>query len=99
MGNWEEVVRNYNERMLQEEENGIKAEKDAYQEILSKLTMEEVDNFIDEGEIPKSMLSIIDIDVNSNNFISKTHKDAVIGNIDDILERKEYLENNPEEEE
>ena len=99
MGNWEEVVRNYNERMLQEEENGIKAEKDAYQEILSKLTIEEVDNFIDEGEIPKSMLSIIDIDVNSNNFISKTHKDAVIGNIDDILERKEYLENNPEEEE
>ena len=85
MGKWEDTVKDYEERMKREEEEGIAAEKERYQEILSKLSKADLMKFVEDGEMPDELLKIIDIDPNSSNFISKTHKDVVIGNIDDFL--------------
>ena len=78
--------------MKKEEEDGIAAEKEEFSRILDSLTIDEIDAIIDEGELPQYLLRIVDIDVNSTNFISKTHEGAVIGNLDDILDRKSAIE-------
>jgi hypothetical protein len=92
MGKWEDIVADYEYRMKKEEEDGIAAEKEEFNRILDSLTIDEIDAIIDEGELPQYLLRIVDIDVNSTNFISKTHEGAVIGNLDDILDRKSAIE-------
>lgn len=92
MGKWEDTVADYYERMRKEEEDGITEEKETYRNILEGLSADEVDKFLDEGELPAEMLKIVDIDVNSTNLVSKKHEGAVIGNIDDFFERKKYIE-------
>ena len=85
MGKWEDAVKDYQDRMRQEEEDGIAEEKRRYQDILESLTEIEKTKFIDDGELPSALLSIVDLDPNSSNLISKMHEGAVIGNIDDII--------------
>jgi hypothetical protein len=85
MGKWEDAVKDYQDRMRQEEEDGIAEEKRRYQDILDSLTEIEKTKFIDDGELPSALLSIVDLDPNSSNLISKMHEGAVIGNIDDII--------------
>ena len=71
--------------MEEEERNGIKAEKDLYQSYINSLTEEEINDFIEEGILPSRFLNIIDIDVNSTDFISKKYN-VPIGSIDDFLD-------------
>ena len=85
MGVWEEVVEDYYKRMEEEERNGIKAEKDLYQSYINSLTEDEINDFIEEGILPSRFLNIIDIDVNSTDFISKKYN-VPIGSIDDFLD-------------
>lgn len=85
MGKWEDTVKEYEERVKREEEEGIAAEKEKYQEILDTISIDEVTKFIDDGEMPSELLKIVDIDPNSSNFVSKTHKDVVIGCISDFI--------------
>ena len=85
MGKWEDAVKDYQDRMRREEEDGIAEEKRRYQDILDSLTEIEKTKFIDDGELPSALLSIVDLDPNSSNLISKMHEGAVIGNIDDII--------------
>ena len=87
MGSWENIKQDYIDRMEKEKELGVDKEKTAYEEAISKLTNEEVVKFIEEGEMPSSILKIVDIDPNSNNFVSKNYKDIVIGSINDILDK------------
>ena len=75
--------------MRHERELGSDKEREMYQAALDKLTSEEVDKFIEEGEMPASILQIVDIDPTSNNFLSKNYSDVVLGCITDIVE-KEY---------
>lgn len=96
MGDWEEVVADYKRRMEEEERNGIKAEKDLYQSYIDSLSEEEVDNFIEEGELPPKFLNIIDIDISSSDFISKKYG-VPIGSIDDFFEVAEKFNNEGEE--
>ena len=86
MGKWEDTVADYEKRMKIEEEEGIANERAEYQEILSNLDKSDIMKFLEDGEIPKELLKIVDIDPKSTNFISKTHKDAIIGSIDDFMD-------------
>ena len=90
MGDWDEVVADYKRRMEEEERNGIKAEKELYGKYLDTLTSDEIEDFMDEGELPARFLSIIDIDVSSNDFISKKYS-VPIGSIDDFFDAKERM--------
>ena len=86
MGKWEDAVAEYEERVQREIDEGITAEREKYNEIISNLTEEEIDKFYEEGEIPKELLKIVELDPVSSNFVSKTHKDTVIGTISDFME-------------
>ena len=85
MGKWEDAKSDYLERMKKEEEDGIAAEKEAYAEILNAITEADAIKFVEEGELPSELNKIIDIDPNSSNFMSKTHKDVIIGNLGDLI--------------
>ena len=93
MGKWEDCVADYKARMKKEEEEGITEERDRYLEALFSVTEDDVDKCIEDGEIPGAILKIVEVDPNTMNFVSKVHKNVVIGSIDDFIERKEYFEN------
>jgi hypothetical protein len=88
MGDWEDIKQDYFDRMAKEKELGVDKEREAYSEALDKLTNEEIDKFIDEGEMPASILKIVDIDPKSNDFVSKTYSDVIIGSINDIIDKQ-----------
>lgn len=83
---WNYVLNDYNERQKVLEETEIKDEVETYNKIIDSLTKEDVNNFMEDGILPSSLLKIIEEDVNSNNFISKKWK-VVIGNIFDIIDK------------
>lgn len=83
---WNNVLNDYNERQKVLEETEIKDEVETYNKIIDSLTKEDVNNFIEDGILPNSLLKIVEEDVNSNNFISKKWK-VVIGNIFDIIDK------------
>ena len=45
----------------------------------------------EEGDLPSSLTSIIEVDPVTGKFISKKYKDIVIGTINDVLDAKEVL--------
>ena len=85
MGKWEDAVADYKERMKREEEEGVAEEKRRYQELLDTLTDAEKIKFAEDGELPSEILKIVELDPNSSNLVSKTHKDVVIGTIGDFV--------------
>ena len=93
MGKWEDTVADYNERMRMEEEEGISNERETYKSIVLKLSQDDINKFYEEGELPKELLKIVELDPNSSNFVSKVHKNVVIGNIDDFIEARQYYDN------
>lgn len=99
MGNWEETVKDYERRMEEERINGIAAEKEYFQEVLCGLEEDELDSFIEDGELPPAMEKIVELDPLSTNFVSKKHEGAVIGNIDDFINRKEEIKTEKENKE
>ena len=83
---WEAIKADYFERMKELERKEVKEEVEAYNDAINKLTQSDVDSFIEDGIIPESILSIVDEDANSNNFVSKKYN-VVIGNIFDIIDK------------
>lgn len=92
MGKWEDIVSDYEERRKKEEEAGIIEVKEEYRKAIESLSESDVDNFLENGEIPSSLSKLIDIDPSSANFISKSHANAVIGSIDDFIDVKQRFE-------
>ena len=89
MGKWEDIVSDYNERKIKEKELGIDKDRETYEKILSELSSDDIDSFIEDGEIPKSILKIVDLNPTTMEFVSKQYNDVVIGNIYDILDVSE----------
>jgi hypothetical protein len=84
---WEKIKADYLERQKVLEKEEVKEELEMYNKAIEKLTQTDVDNFLEEGIIPDSILNIVDEDVNSNNFVSKKHN-VVLGNIFDIVDKE-----------
>ena len=93
---WENVVKDYNERMEKLKEENIALEVKKYNEIIDKLTKKEVDDFIIEVKIPKSISSFLKLDASIMKFVSKLY-DIPIGSIYDIAD-KEFDDDNEDEE-
>ena len=83
---WEEIKRDYEERMEREKQLGIDKVRDEFFKCIEELTGEDIENFYD-GVLPSSLAKIVEIDPLTNNFVSKEHPDIVIGTIYDILEK------------
>lgn len=85
MGKWEEVAEEFKQKMMEEEANGVAAEKARFQEILNSLTDDELDSFVMDNEIPSSVQKLGKIDEETGDIISiKLGKK--IGNIVEIYE-------------
>jgi len=83
---WEEIKKDYIERMKVLEQEEIKKDVEAYNKAIDALTESDVNAFLEDGVTPESILAVVDEDANSNNFISKKHN-VVIGNIFDIIDK------------
>lgn len=84
---WEKIKADYLERQKALEKEEVQEELEMYNKAIEKLTQTDVDNFLEEGIIPDSILNIVDEDVNSNNFVSKKYN-VVLGNIFDIVDKE-----------
>lgn len=85
---WEEIQRDYLERMEKEKQLGIDKVKAKFAEIVFNMTLDEIEDF-EDGDMPKAMLEIVDVDPITGKFMSKEYKDIVIGTILDVLDAKE----------
>jgi hypothetical protein len=83
---WEEIHGDYLERIRREKELGIDNVRKVYEEVISGLTMEDVEKIEEDGELPSKMEKIIDIDPVTGFFVSKEYPDIVIGSVNDILD-------------
>lgn len=88
---WDNVVKEYNERQERLKKEGISDDVKKYNEIIDSLTVDDYENFIEEGILPERLLSLVDEDMNSNNFISKKWN-IPIGSIFDIIEKDFSIE-------
>lgn len=85
---WDEIVRDYNERMEREKQLGIDNVRNAFAKILEKMTYEDFEKF-EDGVLPPGMSSIIDVDPQTGAFVSKEYPEIVIGTIYDVFDAKE----------
>ena len=86
--NWEEIVKDYDERMAREKQLGIDKVRENVEKAITKLTSEEFDAFEDDGEIPASLKKLVDFDPVTSNFVDKTYPDIVIISIYDLLDAR-----------
>lgn len=96
MGKWEDIVKDYYERQEKEKQLGIDKVRSDYEKIIQLFNGDDFEAFMDEGELPDSLLKIIDIDGLSGNFVSKQFKDVVIGTPSDIIDAYEVFKINKE---
>lgn len=85
MGKWEDIVKDYNERMEKERQLGIDKEKEAVIKIISELSSTDVKKFIEEGKIPPLLLKIADLDPLTLKLMSKNYSDIAIGDVTEII--------------
>lgn len=83
---WEVIKQDYLDRQNELNKEGIKEEKKLYDDIIRKVTQEDVNKLLDDGTLPDKLLSFIDENINNGNFISKKYK-VKIGNIFDIIDK------------
>ena len=89
---WDKITEDYFERKKREKELGIDIVREQYEKAIDSLTSEDIAKFIDDGEIPSDISAIVDIDVETDNFVAKEYPDIIIGSIRDIIEAAEYLD-------
>lgn len=83
---WEKIKQDYINRQDELKKEGIREEKALYDEIIRKITQEDVNKVLEDGILPEKLLSIIDEDINDGNLMSKKYK-IKIGNIYDIVDK------------
>lgn len=88
--NWEEMQKDYTARKEQERAMGVDKIKEQYQEIIEKIREYDDDEMekIFEGNLPKELKAIVELDPTTNNFTSKKFAGVVIGNIYDLFQEQ-----------
>lgn len=84
---WDEIQRNYCERMEQLKQGATQEEYNKYMNIISHITADDIEKLETEGVIPESILKFCDYDYQTNSFISKEWE-IKIGELWDILDKK-----------
>lgn len=84
--NWDEIVKDYNKRMETLKTKEVALEIEEYNRIIDSMTKDDVEDFMENGKLPTSLLKFIEEDVKTSDFKSKKHG-VVIGNIYDIIDK------------
>lgn len=85
---WETILSDYTERMEREKELGITQTREKFAEVLSKMSSTDFEDF-EDGELPAALMSIISVDPQTGNFVSKDYPDIVIGTIYDVFDARD----------
>lgn len=88
--NWEEIHKEYLERIEREKELGIDNVRKVYEEILNTLTISDIEAIEESGTLPSKLEKILDVDPVTGFFVSKEYPDIVIGNINDMIDSVYY---------
>ena len=91
--NWDEIVKDYDERMAREKQLGIDHVREEVEKAIDKMTGEDFDAFEDDGEVPASLKKLVDFDPVTSNFVDKTYPDIVIMTIYDLLDARYAKQN------
>lgn len=94
--NWEAIVADYDARMDREKQLGIDAVRERFEAAIKKMDSEKWEDFIENGDIPDSILKIVDIDGPTGNFIDKNYPDIVIATIYDVFDMRDEEANKVE---
>ena len=86
--NWEEIVKDYDERKKIEKELGIEKVRDIFFSTLENMTSADFEDF-EDGNLPLSLSKVIAVDPKTGNFVSKEYNDIIIGTIYDVFDAKE----------
>ncbi len=86
---WNKILADYDARKAREKELGIEAVREAFDNFLNKITIDEFEK-MEEGELPSSLSNIVDIDPMTGNFVSKEYPDITIGTVYDVYDALEY---------
>ena len=84
--NWEQIVREYDERLEEEKRNGILEARENVKTILSELSSDEIQKFVDEGILPKEILVFSEVDPRTGNLLLKKNLDYTIYTLNELLE-------------
>lgn len=82
---WNEVVQSYKDRLKRYEEESIKQEIEEYNKILENFNKKELDNLVENGILPDKLSKFVELDITSNDLVSKKHN-IKIGSLIDLLE-------------
>ena len=86
--NWDEIVADYEYRMMREKELGVNKTRELFDKVLENMTASDFESF-EDGELPTALTAVIIIDPQTGNFVSKDYPDIVIGTIYDVFDAKE----------
>ena len=84
--NWDEIVGDYDRRMAEEELNGVKDVRLAFENTFNNLSAEEKMAMVENGDIPKSLSVMVDVDPNTGNLVSKKFPECVLLTLSDMLD-------------
>lgn len=83
---WEKTVNNYQQKQEQLQTEGIKNEIEIYNKLIEELTENDLNKFIEDGELPDKLMKLIEPDNTTSDFISKKYG-VIIGSIFDIIDK------------
>lgn len=92
MGTWDSIQQNYLYRKAEEKRLGVDATREKFEKELNKLSISEIDDLLEDGEIPDSLTKIADVNPINGDFVCKEYPDVVLAtlaNLVDLLEEKE----------
>lgn len=75
---WEAIVSDYDQRKLEEEQSGIAELRMLFEDAYNGLSPQELKEFAEEGEIPKTLAVYADVDPSTGNLISKKYPDFTL---------------------
>lgn len=87
---WDDIYKEYTDRLQREKELGIDNVRKVYEEVLNSLTSADIDAIEEDGTLPSKLEKIIDIDPVTGFFVSKEYPDIVIGNVNDMIDAVYY---------
>ena len=83
---WDKIVADYNERIKREKETGADLVKEQFEKALQAVSMEELNEFAEDGKLPSMIEKLVTVDPVTGNFVHKEYNDIVIGTINDIFD-------------
>jgi hypothetical protein len=93
---WEQIKKEYLERMEMLKRDGIREEVEEYEKIIKSISESDIDALIVDGVIPEGILGFCDFDASTGAFVSKKWN-IKIGSIYDMLDENFGTETDDDE--